>query len=151
MSQQLQSNTQLGRVVYPASVDLSSVAAAPGNGRLLKVVSTGGKANFAALTNKTDIPTYIGDDCGSAIATAPAAALPLDPTRQMRCYLKGACAPGDKLVPADPTTAADAGKVIKAAGSYGTVTIVGLAEETGIDGQLVLFRPMGSPSTQFAF
>ncbi len=142
MSKLLQSNTQLGEVVFPAQADLSSAAVAPGNARLLKIVNNAGATNFALPAAKTDVVTYIGTDCDSATAGKNASAFPLDPTRQMRAYLKGACAVGDKLVPADPTVAADAGKVVKGVAAYGTVQVVGIAEEAGVDGQLVLFRPV---------
>src|SRR5260370_602118 len=133
MSKLLQSNTQLGEVVYPVQADLSSAAVAPGNARLLKTVNNAGATNFALPAAKTDVVTYIGTDCDSATAGKNASAFPLDPTRQMRAYLKGACAVGDKLVPADPTVAADAGKVVKGVAAYGTVQVVGIAEEAAVD------------------
>ena len=71
MSKLLQSNTQLGEVVYPVQADLSAAAVAPGNARLLKTVNNAGATNFALPAAKTDVVAYIGTDCDSATADAP--------------------------------------------------------------------------------
>ncbi|MDD4175075.1 MAG: hypothetical protein PHN34_12620, partial [Kiritimatiellae bacterium] len=55
--------------------------------------------------------------------------------------LKGTCNPGDVIVLADTGTAADKGKVRALPAAAGTYRGLGIAEEKGVDGQSVLFRP----------
>ena len=55
--------------------------------------------------------------------------------------LKGTCNPGDVLVLADVATAADKGKVRTLPTAAGTYRGLGIAEQVGVDGQLVLVRP----------
>ena len=66
---------------------------------------------------------------------------PSEAGRTIRVTLKGACNPGDVLVLADVTTAADKGKVRALPATAGTYRGLGIAEEIGVDGQLVLVRP----------
>ena len=67
--------------------------------------------------------------------------LPLNAAQNVRVLLKGTCNPGDTLVLADVGTAADKGKVRTLPGSAGTYRGLLIAEEAGVDGQLVLARP----------
>ncbi|MEI9999393.1 MAG: hypothetical protein WDO13_09595 [Verrucomicrobiota bacterium] len=69
---------------------------------------------------------------------------PLNPNRTVRITAKGTGNPGDLLILADVSTAADKGKVRSVAGlttGAGTFRVVGIAEEAFIDGQLVRTRP----------
>ena len=66
---------------------------------------------------------------------------PLNAERNVRVPLKGTCNPGDVLVLADVATAADKGKVRTLPTAAGTYRGLLIAEEAGIDGQLVLARP----------
>jgi hypothetical protein len=59
----------------------------------------------------------------------------------VRAVLKGTCNPGDVLVLADTGTTADKGKVRTLPASAGTYRGLTIAEEKGVDGQLVLCRP----------
>ena len=52
------------------------------------------------------------------------------------------CNPGDQLVLADVATPADKGKVRVLPATAGTYRVLGIAEQVGVDGQLVLFRPV---------
>ena len=54
---------------------------------------------------------------------------------------QGTCNPGDVMVLADTGTAADKGQVRALPAAAGTYRGLGIAEEKGVDGQLVLFRP----------
>jgi len=60
----------------------------------------------------------------------------------VRVALKGTCNPGDVLVLADVATAADKGKVRALPAVAGTYRGLGIAEQAGVDGQLVLVRPV---------
>lgn len=66
---------------------------------------------------------------------------PLDSKRNVRVFLKDTCNPGDRLVLADPSTATDKGKVRSLPAVAGTYRGLFIAEEGGVDGQLVLCRP----------
>jgi hypothetical protein len=61
---------------------------------------------------------------------------------QRRVPLKSTCNPGDVLVLADPTSAADKGKVRKLPATVGVYVQIGIAEEAGVDTQHVLLRPV---------
>jgi hypothetical protein len=78
---------------------------------------------------------------GGDVAAANVAADPLEPGRNMRVKLKGTCNPGDRLVLADVATAADRGKARALPSTPGTYVMQGVAEEAGVDGQAVKFRP----------
>lgn len=130
-----QTNTQEGKRFFIASVDLTGK-----EGYLAKVINASGKANAALITALTDVPLYIVDDGGAAATNVSLD--PLDPNREYRTPLKGACDSGDVLVLADPAVAADAGKVRKLPAAAGVYVQVGKAEQTGVDGQLVLWRPL---------
>ena len=86
-----------------------------------------------------DLSAYVileGAADTKAIAVEPLAA-----GRQVRIKLKGTCDAGDVLVNADPSTPADAGKVRALPADAGTYRGIGIAEEKGADGQLLLVRP----------
>ena len=82
---------------------------------------------------------YLVDDDGADAAYVDAE--PLAGERTVRVALKGTCNPGDVLVLADTATAADKGKVRALPAAAGTYRGLAIAEETGVDGQLVLCRP----------
>jgi len=66
---------------------------------------------------------------------------PVQADRNVRLVLDGTCNPGDVLVLADVGTAADKGKVRALPTDAGTYRGLAIAEEAGVDGQLVLARP----------
>jgi hypothetical protein len=66
---------------------------------------------------------------------------PMQADRNVRIALKGACNPGDVMVLADVATDADRGKVRALPATAGTYRGLGIAEQAGVDGQLVLVRP----------
>jgi hypothetical protein len=61
-----------------------------------------------------------------------------------RCTLKGVCNPGDKLA-----LSTDYGKLYAPAGGAGALNVWAIAEEAGVDGQLVLCRRVGPVSVTF--
>jgi hypothetical protein len=66
---------------------------------------------------------------------------PLTPDRNVRLPLIGTCNPGDTLVIANPSVSGQPGKVIVLPTAAGTYRAIGVAEEKGVAGQLVLARP----------
>jgi hypothetical protein len=127
-----QSNTRKGDINLPASVDLT------GKENLLwKVVNTAGAANFALPTAITDYATYIGMS-GDVIGNNCSGEVPSS-SENARVLLDGACAPGD-LLTLSPNKW---GRLYKPAGGSGATVAWFIAEETGVDGQLVLVRKVG--------
>lgn len=122
----IQTNTRAGNVAF-ASGDLSAK-----NGYLAKLTPAG-VALPAALTDDTP---YVIVDGG----TSETVVKPLNRGEQIRVILKGACSQGDLLCAADPAISADAGKVRAVPEAAGTYRAVGIAEESGVDGQAVLMR-----------
>lgn len=129
-----QSNTIAGQKVFIAGSDFTGLA-----GRVAKFANSAGLLVLSAIAALTDIPAALVVDENAA--GKPVTGLPLDGSQNVRVTLKGACNPGDILVLADPATAADAGKVRALPAGAGVYVQVGLAEEIGVDGQLVLLRP----------
>jgi len=113
------------------------------------------------LTGKEGCLVKMGHDTGVPEVTLPAAnsdlalyllmedgadgklvtVRPVQPDRNVRLILKGTCNPGDVMVLADVATAADKGKVRALPVAAGTYRGLGIAEQVGVDGQLVLVRP----------
>lgn len=128
-----QTNVQKGPIVLTAHVDLSDA-----NGLLVKIHNDSDVAKFALPTADTDLALFVcidGDEAGNT-----AAAQPLAPDQSVRIRLKDTCAPGDVLVLAD-TSGDDAGKVQALPSDPGTYRGLAIAEEKGIDGQLIKARP----------
>ena len=126
-----QSNTQAKDVVFLANADL-----------------TGKEGCLAVLVNdsgvpKAALPSAVTDNCPYVIIEGadtdkPVLLRPLSPSSNFRAFLKGAVNPAGILVPAD---SGDAGKVKAIPTAAGTYRGIGIAEEAGKDGQLVLIRP----------
>ena len=134
-----QSDTRRGDIQLPVAVDLTGK-----ENYLLKISNSGGVAQFALPTAVTDIAPYVCASGAADVASGEAPAM----NENFRAVLKGTCVPGDILVLADPTTAADAGKLRKqpTAGA-GTWYSFAIAEEAGVDGQAVLCRRVGERAT----
>ena len=132
----IQSDTKRGDIAIVAAVDLTGK-----EGYLVKLTSTG----FALPTSTDDLAIYVLGS-GAAAGQAVAAEAPgMDD--QFRAKLKGPCNKGDILVLADPTTAADAGKLRKQPTTAGTYRSFAIAEETGVDGQFVKARRIAERTT----
>lgn len=130
----MQSNVQRGDLVLPAYVDLSEV-----EDYLLKLVNDGGVAKFALPTDNGDHAYYI--NIFGAAAGSDVTARPLEPGRNVLLPLKGTCNPGDVLVLADTSVEADRGKIRALPTAAGTYRGLAIAEEAGVDGQLLKCRP----------
>ncbi len=122
-----QTNTLAGLLVLAA---LAANCATPGNVAVLG--STGLKDPLAV----TDLAAWLVLDRDTAEATV----FPLTAGGEnCRIRLNGTCSKGDVLVLA---SGGDLGKVTKLAAQTGKIFMVGIAEEDGVDEQLVLLRPM---------
>ena len=129
-----QSNTQIGQLVLPANEDLTGK-----EGLLVKIVSDSGAAKVALPDAVTDLALFVlidGDEAGGYVAIQP-----LSPDRNIRVRLNGTCVPGDVLVLETPD-GTDDGKVKKLPTAAGTYRGIAIAEESGVDEQLVKARPV---------
>jgi len=131
-----QSNTKRGDINLPAAGNLTGC-----ENLLWKIVNNNGVANFALPTSTDDYAPYVGasgDVAGNNVtAEAPGFG------ENFRVVCKGAVNPGDQICLADPGTAADAGKVRALPSGAGTFRVFAIAEEAGVDGQLLLCRKIG--------
>jgi hypothetical protein len=108
--------------------------------RLVKITNATGVAKAA-------LPAAVTDDAFFVVANPAAAGAnadiqPLEHGQRHRVTLKGTANPGDRLVLADPSTAADAGKVRVLPTAAGTYRVLALAAEIGVDGQSLLIAPV---------
>ncbi len=129
-----QTNTQAGAIVRAAVEDLSDK-----EGHLVLLTDDSGTPVVTLPAAQSDITPYVlvdGDIEGEDVAIQP-----LSGDRNVRVRLKSTCVAGDILVLADIGTAADIGKVRKIPTTAGTYRALLIAEESGVDGQLVLARP----------
>ena len=130
-----QNNVQGVIITSTAGEDLTGK-----EGMLCKITADGLKLPAA----NTDMAGYLllggaasGTDCDAAA---------LSPERNCRVRLKGTCARGDRLCLADVATAADKGKVRVLPAAAGTYRCFAIAEEAGVDTQLVRIRWTGPES-----
>lgn len=131
-----QSNTQVGQIVLPAASDLTGM-----EGRLVGIIEVYNQARLNLQNNETNQnPLFVVVDGGAEGKST--AALPLSPDRNVRVRLEGACAAGAILV-CSSVAGPHIGKVRELPTSAGTYVAVGIAEEPGIDEQLVKLRPTG--------
>ena len=130
----MQTDTKGGLIRVLAGADLTGKRA-----YLVKMTHDTGVPEVALPAAVTDLALYLVDDENADGKLASVE--PLTGDRNVRVKLKGTCNPGDVLVLADPTAAADAGKVRALPAAAGTYRGIAVAEEKGVDGQLVLCRP----------
>ena len=129
-----QSNTRVGDFRVLAGVDLTGM-----EDRLVVLGQNAGVPQVTLPAANGDLAVYLlieGAAAGKLVSMRP-----LDAGRNVRVALKGVCNPGDVLVLADVATAADKGKVRTLPAVAGTYRGLGIAEQAGVDGQLVLVRP----------
>lgn len=128
-----QSNTRQGDIVLPANEDLTDM-----EGRLVMIVDDSDVAKFALPNAITDLALFVLIDGGDE--DEDVAARPLSPDRSVRLRLNGTCSPGDVLVLEAPGGTND-GKARNLPTVAGTYRGLAIAEEVGVDEQLVLSRP----------
>ena len=127
-----QSNTRVGDIRVKAGVDLTGK-----EGYLAKMNDAWGPVvELVKFTG--DRPLYVVVE-GVAVSKL-ASVRPLESGRNVRLVLSGTCNPGNTLV-AMVEAEANNGKVQALPAEPGTYLGVAIAEEAGIDGQLVLARP----------
>ena len=129
-----QTNTRSGDLPVTAGEDLTGK-----EDRLVKVANDSGQLVAKLPEANSDLALFVLIEGAEADKTA--ALRPLSADRNVRLPLKGTCNPGDTLVLADVATAADKGKVRALPGTAGTYRGLLIAEEAGVEGQLVLARP----------
>ncbi len=128
-----QTNTQSGPIARTASEAL------PAN-RLVGIINSSGLPKAALPDTKTDETPFVTEEATDSGDLANL--IPLEPARNVRVTLSGTCVPGDQLVLATPNGTVD-GMVVKLPAAASTYRLIGIAEETGADGQAVLLRPVG--------
>jgi len=127
-----QSNTQVGDIRVKAGMELTGK-----EGYLAKMNDAWGPVvELVKFTG--DRPLYVITE-GAAVMKL-ASVRPLDPGRNVRLKLSGTCNPGQVLV-AIVDDAMSYGLVRALPAEPGTYLGVAVAEEAGIEGQLVLARP----------
>jgi len=129
-----QSNTRTGKFSLLAGEDLTGK-----EGCLVELTHDTGVPEVKLPASNSAITPYLVD--AEAVDAALCEVIPLEQSRNVRIVLKGTCNPGDQLVLADTGTAADKGKVRVLSAAAGTYRVIAIAEEKGVDGQLLLCRP----------
>ena len=129
-----QSDTRLGSLRVLAGEDLTDK-----KGYLTVLTHDAGVPEVKLPASTDAYALYLVDDDGADAVYVDVE--PLEAGRNARAVLKGTCNPGDVLVLADTATAADKGKVRALPAAAGTYRGLAIAEEKGVDGQLVLCRP----------
>jgi hypothetical protein len=127
-----QHNTQQGDFTATAHVDLTGK-----EGYLLKPYNNSGAFEVT-------LPTSIADNCEYVLLEAGAAGetvtvRPLVDGAQVRLRLNGTCVIGDTLVP-EAIDATNDGKVAALGSTAALYSAIGIAEEAGVDEQLVKCR-----------
>ena len=134
MPDNVQSNTQSGPIRVPVRLgsDLTGM-----EGRVVHIVNEGGNAavDFSVFSDRAPYIVLEGAAPGK-LATIDA----LQPSRNYRGVLKGTCTPGQVLC-LQPNPGSGMGMLQVFTNDPGDWFIVGLAEEAGVDGQYILFRP----------
>ena len=128
-----QSNTRQGDFTVLAGEDLTGKAA-----YLVKMTHDTQVPEVKLPDSVTDMAIYVLLE-GAADA-ALVSVRPLENGRTVRLQLDGTCNPGDLLVLAAINGVKD-GKVVKLPSVGGTYRAIAVAEEAGVDGQLILARP----------
>ena len=129
-----QSNTRVGDFRVLAGESLVGM-----EGRLVKLGHDTGVPEVLLPAANSDYSLYVILEGGADAALV--SVRPIEVGRTVRVPLKGTCNPGDVMVLADVATASDKGKVRALPTAPGTYRGLGIAEQVGVDGQLVLIRP----------
>ena len=128
-----QSNTRVGDIRVLAGEALTGM-----EGRLVKLTHDTGVPEVKLPAAITDYAVYAVIEGGADAALV--SVRPIQAERNVRLVLSGTCNPGDVLVLA-AIAGSDAGKVRALPTAGGTYRGLAIAEQAGVDGQLVLARP----------
>ena len=128
-----QSNTRVGDIRVLAGESLTGK-----EGYLVKMTHDTGVPEVKLPAAITDYSLYAVIEGGADAVLV--SVRPVEAGRNVRLRLKGACNPGDVLVLA-AIAGSDAGMVRALPTAGGTYRGLAIAEEVGVDGQLVLARP----------
>lgn len=128
-----QSNTRVGDIRVLAGEALTGM-----EGRLVKLTHDAGVPEVKLPAAITDYALYAVIEGGAEAALV--SVRPIEAGRNVRLVLSGTCNPGAVLVLA-AIEGTDAGKVRALPAAGGTYRGLAIAEEAGVDGQLVLARP----------
>ncbi len=129
-----QTNTRVGDIRVAAGEDLTGK-----EGFLVKMTHDSSVPEVLLPADNGDYALYVVTE--GAADTENVSLRPIEAGRNIRVKLDGTCDPGDVLVLADVATAEDKGKVRALPEDAGTYRGLAIAEEAGVDGQLVLARP----------
>ena len=129
-----QTNTRVGDIRVAAGEDLAGK-----EGFLVKLTHDSSVREVLLPEANGDYALYVVLE--GAADTENVSLRPIEAGRNIRVKLDGTCEPGDVLVLADVATAADKGKLRALPEDEGTYRGLAIAEEAGVDGQLVLARP----------
>lgn len=132
-----QSNTREGLFPVLAGEDLTGKEAC-----LVHLTQEDGKAVVRLPNLTSEAADYLLLE--GAAAGELATVLPLDRNRNVRVRLSGSCQAGNELTLA-PIDGSHDGQVIATPATAGTYPVWLRAEEPGVDGQLVLARPILNP------
>jgi len=128
-----QSNTRVGDIRVLAGESLTDK-----EGYLVKMTHDTGVPEVKLPAAITDHGLYVVKE--GAVDAELVSVQPIEANRNVRLKLKGTCNPGDVLVLA-AIGGSDAGMVRALPTAGGTYRGLAIAEEAGVDGQLVLARP----------
>jgi hypothetical protein len=129
-----QSNVKFGPVPFNCGEDLTAA-----NDHLVVLGHDTGTPQMTLPDSLTANALYLTLE-GAAVGET-GYFLPVTAAANVRLPLIGTCNPGDTLVLADPAVEEQPGKVTVLPEDAGTYRAVAIAEEAGIDTQLVLARP----------
>lgn len=130
---------QPGPITVKSNDDLSAARS-----RLVQLGALSGALVATLPTDDTPNALAILHEGGVSLAAVDVE--PFNPPKAFRVRLKGTCNPGDQLVLADPSTAADKGKLRALPAAAGTYKLRAIALEAGVDGQLLECLPAGPAS-----
>ena len=130
-----QTNVKTGPIVKPCGEDLTAAI------DLLAMLShDAGTPQMLLPTAEDDLVPYLVLE--GAGAGENGYFMPVHPDKNIRVPIVGTCNPGDTLVLADPAVEGQPGKVTVLPAGAGTYRGIGIAEELGVDAQLLLLRPL---------
>ena len=130
-----QTNVKTGPIVKPCGEDLTTAT-----DLLVMLSQNAGEPQMLLPTAQDNLVPYLVLE--GAGAGENGYFMPVHSEQNIRVPIVGTCNPGDTLVLADPAVGGQPGKVTVLPAAAGSYRGVGIAEELGVDGQLLLLRPL---------